>query len=148
MILVPVKNLQNAKQRLSAVLDQPARTQLAHAMITDVLETLASWDARPEVAVVTTDLFVRELAREFDFTIIADHNRGETDAIEHATELCIAQGAQSTLVIPGDIPLIEVSELQSIMEVAPKQGSVLVPAADTLGTNAAYRSPAGLFPLR
>ena len=117
-------------------------------MVTDVLETLASWEARPEVTVVTSDRFVQELAREFDFRIIADDNRSETDAIEHATAFCIAQGAESTLVIPGDIPLIEVSELQSIMEVAPQPGCVLVPAADSRGTNAAYRSPAGLFPLR
>jgi 2-phospho-L-lactate guanylyltransferase len=32
--------------------------------------------------------------------------------------------------------------------VAPEQGSVLAPAADGRGTNAAFRRPAGLFPLR
>ena len=29
MILLPVKNLSGAKQRLAAILDQPARTELA-----------------------------------------------------------------------------------------------------------------------
>lgn len=148
MILVPVKNLRNAKQRLSAVLDQASRTQLAQAMVTDVLETLASWDNRPEVAVVTTDSYVQELARQLNFHVIADNNRGETDAIERATAFCLAQGVESTLVIPGDIPLIDVSELQAIMDAAPERGSVLVPASDGRGTNAAYRNPADLFPLQ
>ena len=34
------------------------------------------------------------------------------------------------------------------MDAAPPEGSVLVPAADGRGTNAAFRRPAGLFPLR
>ncbi len=51
-------------------------------------------------------------------------------------------------MIPGDIPLIQAWELEKILEVAPSQGSVLVPAADRRGTNAAWRRPAGLFPLR
>jgi 2-phospho-L-lactate guanylyltransferase len=148
MILVPVKNLRNAKQRLSALLDQASRTELAQAMVTDVLETLASWHNRPDVAVVTTDSYVQELARGLKFHIIADKNRSETDAIEAATASCLSQGAESTLVIPGDIPLIDVSELQAIMDAAPERGSVLVPAADGRGTNAAYRNPAALFPLR
>ena len=148
MILVPVKNLRNAKQRLSAILDQASRTQLAQAMVADVLEALASWENRPEVAVVTTDTYVQELARQLDLLIIADENRSETDAIERATAFCLAQGAESTLVIPGDIPLIDATELQAIMDSAPERGSVLVPAGDGRGTNAAYRNPAALFPLR
>ena len=57
MILVPVKNLASAKQRLAAILDQPARTELAQAMLLDVLETLAHWPDRPEVGIVTSDPF-------------------------------------------------------------------------------------------
>jgi 2-phospho-L-lactate guanylyltransferase len=51
-------------------------------------------------------------------------------------------------VIPGDIPLIQVWELERIFEAAPAEGSVFVPSADGRGTNAAWRRPAGLFPLR
>jgi 2-phospho-L-lactate guanylyltransferase len=149
MILVPVKSLANAKQRLASVLDQPTRTKLAQAMLFDVLETLGTWVSRPEVSIVTSDPFALELARRFEFRIIPDNaNRSETDAIEMATRFCESGGVESTLVIPGDIPLINASELEKILEAAPDQGSVLVPAADGRGTNAAWRRPAGLFPLR
>ena len=37
VILIPVKNLSAAKQRLAAVLDQPARTELAQTMLHDVV---------------------------------------------------------------------------------------------------------------
>ena len=51
MILIPVKNLDTAKQRLASVLDQPARTALAQVMLQDVLARLAEWTQRPAVAV-------------------------------------------------------------------------------------------------
>ncbi|MGA2374788.1 MAG: 2-phospho-L-lactate guanylyltransferase [Candidatus Sulfotelmatobacter sp.] len=149
MILIPVKNLSAAKQRLAAVLDQPARTELARAMLHDVVATLAAWPRRPACALVTSDPFAIELARQYDFEIIPDPaNPGETGAIEMATNICLARGIASTLVIPADIPLIQASELEEILDHAPKEGTVLAPAADGRGTNAVFRRPANLFPLR
>ena len=149
MILVPVKNLAHAKQRLAPVLDGHARTKLAQAMLFDVLEALAACSNRPEVGLVTSDPFAVDAARQFQFEVIADHyNRSETDAIEMATKYCESRGVNHTLVIPGDIPLIQTNELEMIFQAAPAQGSVLVPSADGRGTNAVWRSPAGLFPLR
>jgi 2-phospho-L-lactate guanylyltransferase len=149
VILVPVKNLSAAKQRLAAVLDQPARTELAQAMLHDVVSALAAWPRRPACALVTSDPFALELARQYDFETIPDPaNPGETGAIEMATRFCVVRGSGSTLVIPADIPLIQASELDQILAYAPAEGSVLVPAADGRGTNAAFRRPANLFPLR
>ncbi|HXZ31510.1 MAG TPA: 2-phospho-L-lactate guanylyltransferase [Terriglobales bacterium] len=149
MILIPVKNLATAKQRLASVLSQPVRTELAQAMLLDVLEAVAEWANRPPVSLVTSDPFAVETARQFDFEIIADdNNRSETDAIETATTFCESRGVNHTLVIPADIPLIEAGELETIAIDAPERGSLLVPAGDGRGTNAAFRRPAGLFPLR
>jgi 2-phospho-L-lactate/phosphoenolpyruvate guanylyltransferase len=149
VILVPVKDLSTAKQRLAAVLDQPARTELAQAMLHDVVSTLAAWPRCPACALVTSDPFALELARQYDFEIIPDPvNPGETGAIEMATRLCVSRGVDTTLVIPADIPLIQASELDQILAQAPDEGSVLAPAADGRGTNAAFRRPANLFPLR
>ena len=149
MILVPIKNTSSAKQRLAAVLDQPSRTALAQAMIYDVLTALHNWNTHPPVAVVTSDLYAVTLAKEYAFEVIPDSdNPGETGAIEMATRICVEHGIESTLVIPADIPLIEAWELEEILKHAPAEGSVLVPAADGRGTNAAFRRPANLFPLR
>jgi len=149
MILVPIKSLDGAKQRLSPVLDAEERQALAVGMMEDVLGTLASWDARPPVAIVTSDSQATALANRYSFEIIADpDNRSETDAIDLATQAVVERGWASTLVIPADIPLIEAEELQRIVAAAPDQGTVLVPAADGRGTNAVLRRPAALFPLR
>src|SRR5437660_9290419 len=148
MILVPVKNLKQAKQRLAPALDQAARTELAQAMLHDVLEVLGSWPGRPQVSIVSCDPLALSLANTYGFEIIADHkNSGETDAIEIATRVCEMRGLD-TLVIPADIPLIQAWEMQAILDAAPEVGSVLVPAGDGRGTNAVLRRPAALFSLR
>lgn len=149
MILIPVKNLSSAKQRLASVLDQPARTELARAMLHDVLSALHQWRERPPVTLVTSDPFAMELARAYKFEIIPDPaNPGETGAIEMATHLCEERGVEYSLVIPADIPLIAAWEFEEVLRHAPIVGSVLVPAADGRGTNAALRRPVSLFPLR
>jgi 2-phospho-L-lactate guanylyltransferase len=100
--------------------------------------------------VVTSDSFARDLAARFNFEVVADDNSGETSAIDMATAFCRKRGAESTLVVPADIPLIDSSELQKIVDCAPHSqgGAVLVPDAAGRGTNAAWRSPIDLFPLR
>jgi 2-phospho-L-lactate/phosphoenolpyruvate guanylyltransferase len=148
VILIPVKNLASAKQRLATVLEQPARTELAHAMLTDVAEAVAA-SACDDVAFVTSDVFAIELARQHGFDVIRDDsNTSETDAIEMATHLCDSRGIDCTLVIPGDIPVIEAAEIRAIYDNAPETGCVLVPSCDKRGTNAALRRPSSLFTLR
>jgi 2-phospho-L-lactate guanylyltransferase len=149
VILVPIKNTAFAKQRLAAVLDQSSRTKLAQAMLYDVLTALHSWKNRPSVGIVTGDPYATALAEQYKFEIIPDlSDPGETGAIEMATRVCLERGEDSTLVIPADIPLIEPWELDEILQRAPAEGSVLIPAGDRRGTNAAFRRPADLFPLR
>jgi 2-phospho-L-lactate/phosphoenolpyruvate guanylyltransferase len=149
VILIPVKNLSGAKQRLASILDQPARTKLAQAMLEDVASAIHGLKNRPPVAFVSSDPYAVNLASKYRFEVIPDPaNPGETGAIEMATRVCLERGAGFTLVIPADIPLIQAWELGEIVKQAPTEGSVLVPAGDGRGTNAVLRRPADLFPLR
>lgn len=148
MILIPVKNLANAKQRLAGVLEQETRTELAHAMLQDVAEAISN-SALDETAIVTSDDFAAEVARSHGFQVIVDRaNRSETDAIEMATQWCEERNVERTLVLPADIPLLEAADLETMYASAPPAGTVLVPSGDRRGTNAALRRPAALFPLR
>ncbi len=149
MILVPVKNLKNAKQRLAPALSPAERSQLAEAMLQDVLAALALGAKASQVAVVTGDVGAQRLAHHYGFTVLEDNdNPGETGAIEAATWACVARGAGYTLVLPADIPLIHPEEIEKIFAAAANSATVLVPSASGRGTNAALRCPANLFPLR
>ena len=149
MILIPVKNVGSAKQRLAPVAGQPARTALAQAMLRDVVAAVVSWVGHPPAALVTSDPFAVALARDSGLQVISDpSNVSETSAIEMATAFCLSHGTPWTMVIPADIPLMKGWELKRLLDAAPPEGTLLVPAADGRGTNAVFRRPAGLFPLR
>lgn len=149
MILVPVKHLDGAKQRLASVLNREQRTELARAMLKDVCHALTETPSRPPVALVTSDPYASRLARQCGFDVIRDgENLGETEAIEMATAEAEKRGAEFALVIPGDVPLITAAEISAVLAAAPADGTVLVAAGDGRGTNAILRAPCSLFPCR
>ena len=149
MLLIPVKTLATAKQRLADVLAQPQRSQLAEAMLRDVMIAATGVIDRIDVALVTGDARARELADEFGFGVIDDtRNESETAAIEMATAWCEARGYDTTIVVPGDIPLITSEELHRVLDAAPEEGAVFVPAYDRRGSNCILRRPAAIIPLR
>jgi 2-phospho-L-lactate guanylyltransferase len=148
-LLIPVKTLGNAKQRLGEAFDQPHRTQLATAMLRDVLTAASGVAQRLDVFVVTGDAAASALANEFGFAVIEDtRNISETDAIVMATAWCEGRGYDTTIVIPGDIPVITADELHHVLDAAPAEGAVIVPAYDRRGSNCVLRRPANLIPLR
>lgn len=149
MILIPVKDLGKAKQRLGEVLSQEQRTILAEAMLADVVDAVLGWKQRPPVALVTSFPAAMKLGLECGFEIIEDReNPGETGAIAMATQVAVERGARETLVLPGDMPLLTSAELEAVYAAAPAEGVVLVPSADGRGSNAVLRRPAALMPLR
>jgi 2-phospho-L-lactate/phosphoenolpyruvate guanylyltransferase len=148
ILFIPVKDLSNAKQRLGAALDQSRRSQLAEAMLRDVMLAAAGVRSRVDVALITGDRRAKELAAEFAFLVIEDtRNESETAAIEMATAWAEAQGYDTTIVIPGDIPLARAEELHQVLDAAPEQGAVFVPAYDRRGSNCILRRPASIIGL-
>ncbi len=149
ILLIPVKSLSTAKQRLADALNQSQRSQLAEAMLRDVMTAASGPLDRIDVSLVTGDARAQHLAREFGFGVIEDtRNESETAAIEMATAWCEQHVYDTTIVVPGDIPLITSDELHSVLDAAPAEGAVFVPAYDRRGSNCILRRPASLIPLR
>ncbi len=149
ILLIPFKSLATAKQRLAEALDAGQRSQLAEAMLRDVMAAAAGVKDRIDVALVSSDVQAQEIAKDLDALLIEDtRNEGETEAIEMATAWCEAQGYDTTIVVPADIPLIAAEELHRVLDAAPEEGAVFVPAYDRRGSNCILRRPPSIIPLR
>lgn len=149
ILLIPFKSLATAKQRLATALDAAQRSQLAEAMLRDVMTAASGVKDRIDVALVTGDARAEAIAKEFGFMVITDtRNESETAAIEMATEWSEKRGYDTTIVVPADIPLIAVDELHTVLDAAPVDGAVFVPAYDRRGSNCILRRPASIIPLR
>ena len=149
VLLIPFKSLATAKQRLAPALNAQQRSQLAEAMLRDVMIAASGATNRIDIALVTGDARAQAIAREFNFLIIEDHlNESETAAIEMATDWCEQRGYDTTIVVPADIPLITSGELHLVLDAAPDEGMVIVPAYDRRGSNCILRRPLAIIPLR
>ena len=149
ILLIPFKSLATAKQRLASALDPRQRSQLAEAMLRDVLTAARGAADRVGVALVTGDRQAQAMAVDFGFRVIEDErNESETAAIATATDWCEQCGYDTTIVVPADIPLITGNELHRVLDAAPEEGAVIVPAYDRRGSNCILRRPASIIPLR
>jgi 2-phospho-L-lactate guanylyltransferase len=150
VVAVPVKDLVNAKQRLTAVLTGPERAALARAMLGDVLRALR--EARvDEVWVITRDAAVTGLARGFGVRVVAEEeNRGHTAAVKWAQDGARAAGARVFVTVPGDVPCVRATEIDALVAAARARvpGVAFAPSRSGLGTNGAALAPPDVMALR
>lgn len=147
--LVPVKDLTQAKARLSPLLSPAERHALAAAMLDDVLEALRHVSTLDRIALVTTDAYALALAARWGFEVVNEGSgRGETGAVELAVKVCRERGASSLAVIPGDIPLLTAADVDCLMRHGIRYEVVIAPSWDSRGTNAVLLRPPDALQLR
>ena len=138
---VPVKDLGNAKQRLIPMLQPAERSDLARAMLRDVLRALAS--ARLDaVWLVTRDADVARIGRDFGVPIVSEEaNRGHTAAVATAQAHAVAVGVRTFITVPGDVPCVLPAEIDALARAAAEAGVAFTPSRSGLGTNGAALTP-------
>jgi len=148
--IVPVKDLSKAKERLASLLPQDVRTEIAYAMLEDVLSALKGTKHIDRIFIVTMDREAMRIAGEMGMEIIEEtEQKGESASVDRASLICMDMGADSVLVIPGDAPLIRSEDIDFI---AGKESGapcvIMIPARDRMGTNAILRTPPDAIPSR
>jgi 2-phospho-L-lactate guanylyltransferase len=149
-VIVPVKALGEAKQRLAAVLPPEARRRLMLAMLRDVLATLAQVQRLGPVLVVTPDAQAAEVALDCGVRVLRErcpqgHSAAASAGFAHAR----AHGAGAAITLPADAPCVtpeEVARLLAAADGGPGRRVVLVPSRDGDGTNAVLAMPPEVFP--
>ena len=148
--VVPVKNMENAKKRLSPVLTSNERYRLFRAMLEDVLTTLVRTSALARVVLVTRDDEVVSIARDFGVdTLKESENRGQTEAVNFAITQLMSGGVTSLLAVPADIPLVSPPDIEAVVAAHALEPAITIaPARDELGSNAILCSPPNALSLR
>lgn len=147
-ILLPVKDLKNAKKRLAGVLTAEERFGLAKAMLADTLQTIQRVRKTERVFVVTNYQPVMDIAKENGWEILReDRQISESHAVDFASRVCEERGVTGLLRVPLDVPLAQAGDLDELLATECRApGLVIVPSRDGTGTNAILRTPPALFP--
>jgi 2-phospho-L-lactate guanylyltransferase len=147
-LLLPVKDLKNAKKRLADVLTPEERFGLAEAMLADTVRTIQRVRNAERVFVITNYQPVRDIAEENGWYILReDRQISESHAVDFASRVCEERGVTRLLRVPLDVPLAQAGDIDELLATecgAP--GLVIVPSRDGTGTNAILRTPPTLFP--
>src|SRR5882672_7277529 len=147
-LLLPVKDLNNAKKRLIGVLTPEERLGLAGAMLADTIRAARGARRAEKIFVVTNYEPVMQLAEENRWEILREEQQiSESDSVDTASRICEDRGVTALLRMPLDVPLVQASDIDELLAVQCEAPAlVIVPSRDGLGTNAILRMPPALFP--
>lgn len=146
--VIPVKNFSQAKQRLQSVLSCQERRQLARVMFEDVLNVLTRCEQLDAVYVVTADPDAARLAEALGAHTLADPmSGGLSGAIATAAQALKQQGIEGMMVVPADVPSIDLATVNGLLQAHQRPRAVtLVAAARDGGTNTLLCSPPDVIP--
>jgi 2-phospho-L-lactate guanylyltransferase len=148
--VVPVKEFEGAKRRLSSCLSPEERCTLATVMLEDVLDAVSAVRELAGLLVVTVDPVATSLAARYGARIVTEAAReGHTGAVAAAQRLLAREGHAGMMTLPGDIPRLSSAEIAATLEAhGAAPAFTIVPAHDDLGSNTVICSPPDIVPLR
>jgi len=148
--VMPIKNVENAKQRLAPALTPDERQGLFLAMVEDVLSVLTACDGLDGVLMVTKEPVAIRLAERYGARVLIEKvNAGHTEASSFGAGTLAAEGAQGMIQIPGDLPALTSADVDAMLDAhGPAPAVTIAPSRDELGSNAVACSPPDFLPLR
>src|SRR6267143_4084441 len=146
-LLLPVKDLNNAKKRLTGVLTPEERFALAEAMLADTIRAVRGVELAEKIFIVTNYVPAMRVAQENGWEILREEQQiSESDSVDAASRICEDRGVTALLRVPLDVPLVQASDIDELLAVQCETPALLiVPSRDGSGTNAILRMPPALF---
>ena len=147
-LLLPIKDLRQAKQRLAPLLNAEERFALAQAMLADTIRAVRGVRRAEKIFVVTNYIPAMQAAEANGWELLREERQiSESVSVDAASRRCAERGVTSLLRLPLDVPLVQASDIDALLAVeCAAPAVVIVPSRDGTGTNAILRNPPALFP--
>lgn len=141
-VIVLIKDLDSAKQRLGTVLDAKARRELALRNAERAIRAAAAGDAR---LVVAGSPEVVDIAERLGApSLLEPRQEGQNVAAKRGIAEAVKKGAEAVVLLSSDLPLVTPKAVRDLLDAAGRIASpaaVAVPALGRGGTNALYLKP-------
>ena len=154
--VIPIKNLNETKHRLKSALNPQERRDFFMEMFKDVLTTLLAVPELEQVAVATVCPIAGKIAKKYGTSVLfTEKDEGQTAAVTRTADILESKRVAKMLMLPGDVPLVTVEEIQTVIATHENASSTpdipamtIVPARDEQGANCIVLSPPTAAPLR
>jgi 2-phospho-L-lactate/phosphoenolpyruvate guanylyltransferase len=138
-ILIPLKHLDDAKQRLRPALGDDERRRLMLAMVEHVAREALAADAGP-VALASSEPRAPALAEAFGIRHVTDGGLPWNEGLTHARDQ-LPEPLELVVYLAGDLPLVQAKDIRALLVATPPAGVAIARAHDG-GTNALAVRPA------
>ena len=145
--IVPVKPLRRGKSRLADVLTSTERTDLNRYLLENTIHTLKGIREIEQVLVISRDSEALAMARDLGARTVQENRRSDLNvALARATVVAQTYITRGVLILPVDLPLVTIEDVQAMLErVGQPPVVVVAPDRSYNGTNALLVCPAGLI---
>ena len=151
-VVVPSRGIESGKSRLGEALDAEERGALVLGLLERTLAVLDTWPSARRVHFVTPDARTAEVARRTRPNLDSSFGAGRGDLngdLASAATRAASEGATALLVLPADLPLLDLAALDAMLEAADAALAagdggplvVIAPSDARGGTNALLLSP-------
>jgi 2-phospho-L-lactate/phosphoenolpyruvate guanylyltransferase len=146
--IVPVKRFDRSKSRLGTILSLDERRKLSELLLVNTVRTLEQSSAISSTIIVTSESSAEEIVGTTRAEFLKlDNDNGVNAALLLADKYSSQNGADATLVIPQDIPLLSATDIDNLCSRAERLARCIVicPSIRYDGTNALLRKPPQLM---
>lgn len=143
--IIPAKPFDQAKSRLASILSPVERIQLSRQLLQRTIRLAAGIG---QVVVISRGKETRRLAKQAGAWALVESQTGLNRAVRQAVRWAQMRGGRTVLILPGDLPLLQASDLRELRQRAgtKEPTMVIAPCHRQDGTNALLLRPPDLIP--
>lgn len=148
-IIVPHRGLEQAKTRLATSLSPEERIFLASQLLQRVLRV--SREVSEDVVVITPSRGLREIVETSGARLAVQRGMGLNEGLEQARFDTIADDVGTMVVLHGDLPNLQATDIEVLIGALPTDGSpgvAIAPDRAGTGTNGLVLRPPGVIGFR
>lgn len=148
-IIVPHRGLEAAKTRLAPSLSPDERMFLASQLLQRVLKVVR--EVSDDVVVITPSRALREIVEPSGARLSVQRGMGLNAGLDQARLEAVIDQVDTLIVLHGDLPNLQASEVEELMRALPADGSpgvAIAPDRAGTGTNALVLRPPGVIGFR
>lgn len=146
-IVIPVKDGQYAKRRLTPNLGSQDRERVANFLCRRTLDFFTTEFPHEHISVVTASAAMAETAERYGVAVIPEPEAaGLSAAAQLAAGWSLARGFETQLIIPADIAELSTEEVNTLLPCATATPSVTICPSSDGRTHALMSSPPNAIP--
>ena len=149
-VCVPVKPFVYGKSRLAGMISTDDRYQLNKALLSHTLQTICNSQWKEHAVVISKGEEALEMAKALGIrTLVENPPFGLNRSLRTVSKVLADENAESITVVPADLVLLTVHEMDSIYSLRMElPGVIIVPDRFKAGTNILSVNPIGAIPFK